>query len=1579
MISIPRICFAFLIAIILQTPNISLSNSPEENLRKIDPVLKRFVHGTTVQLAPPRAVNIEKGQVKTILKVSGNISGIKAKGVKIHSIIGDIVTADVPINVIADIANLAQVSYIQAQRQLHPLLDKSVPDTKANQVWNSVPGYTGKDVVVAIIDSGIDWNHEAFKNADGSTRILYIWDTTIDTPTQYPRRFGYGTEWTHQQINAGVCTEVDVDGHGTHVASIAAGNSSVSDDDESTPRFTGMAPEADIIFVKSRLFDGEILDAVNYIFDKAAKEGKPAVINMSFGSQYGPHDGRDLLDVGLNRLLHLAGVGNAIVTSAGNSGDDPIHVGERLSGPIENDYPWTAFSAATNAGGGSIEIWYKSTEKLAIRLLLPANQSKNFDEYIGSGWVQTGDFKSFIISKGPLRGALVIIDAANSPHPLYTDLNYIYLEISRGDDVTIPIDEYIYGIEYNGEGVDFNAYIQHSGEFESLFSSKPLLIPGDSKYTVSSPGSAADIITVGSYATKNQWIDTTGTRQQIRDTIVGQISNFSSSGPLLNGDLKPDLAAPGEFITAALARDSWARTNFIAQDRRYQISRGTSMASPHVTGAIALLLQQQPNLDVYEIKQILTTNAIDQEQVGWDTIWGYGKLDILSALGIPSTPRGLQSDEADSAIELQWLQNSEDDIAGYKIYSENQFVDVGNVTSYRFRQLPNNVPFPFSITAYDNAGNESSKSDTLIAIPHRNGRDITPPAPPTLVNAVALEESIQLSWQANREPDVAGYKIYYDTSPDDYQENVDVYNQTEYRINDLAVDVTLYMAVSAYDLSGNESDKSAMVKATPMETSNLLITKQQGWPAVIKGRIYSSPMVGDIDGDGYYEVIIGADDQRVYVWHHDGSPVKGFPVSTDGVVVSSPSLADINADDMLDIVVGSGRFVYAWRYDGTPLPGWPVQASDTIISSTALADIDGDGYIDVVVSSKDGQIHAWNHEGKGLNHFPIGTGEDIYSSPAIGDIDKNGKIEIVVGSEYGKLYIWNHDGTRFKGFPQRTENGIYSSPALADLDGDGFLEIIAGSKDQKVYVWRSDGSLLTGFPVRLKDAVYSSPAIGDIDGDIIPEIICGGMDGNLYAWHADGALVNGFPVPVAQTIIASPVIGDIDGDSDNEIIVGGNIYTGYAGFVSAVHHDGQKVEGFPVTIEGSIDTSGVLSDIDQDGDIEIIIGSWSSEELGGFRMRIGQIHAWDMSGIYTPSKIEWGMFHHNPRHTGVYKEATPTQQIYPPWDVNQDGVVDVIDLALVRLEYNRLASPDSNADVTGDGKVDIFDFVLVVKHFGEEYKKPTEFTFSLAHSDKELSSAQADEMTRAPAKLWLVGSRNNEYLQMDILVDSIHDVYGFQFDLAFNARIFENISVTEGKLFRRSSSAYWHQPKVDNEFGRIGGVAAIGLATNGEMSEILANLTFKVNYPFAPTLSTGKEGSIFPESEFVLQNVKLVGKNGRLMPVQSKMKHFRLEEIIVPSKTMLLQNYPNPFNPETWIPFQLAKTSEVDIEIYNIHGELVRILSLGSRQTGVYRSKARAVYWDGKNQLGEKVASGVYFFVIQADEFVAVKKAVVLK
>ncbi|MYF54667.1 T9SS type A sorting domain-containing protein, partial [Candidatus Poribacteria bacterium] len=104
-----------------------------------------------------------------------------------------------------------------------------------------------------------------------------------------------------------------------------------------------------------------------------------------------------------------------------------------------------------------------------------------------------------------------------------------------------------------------------------------------------------------------------------------------------------------------------------------------------------------------------------------------------------------------------------------------------------------------------------------------------------------------------------------------------------------------------------------------------------------------------------------------------------------------------------------------------------------------------------------------------------------------------------------------------------------------------------------------------------------------------------------------------------------------------------------------------------------------------------------------------------------------------------------------------------------------------------------------------------------------------------------------------------------------------------------------------------------------------------------------------------------------------------LESIGQPMQNQLLQNYPNPFNPETWIPYQLAKDASVSVSIYDTTGQLVRTLPIGFKPIGFYNSQGRAAYWDGRNAVGEHVASGLYFYTITAEDFTATRKMLILK
>ena len=1455
------------------------------NLHKVDPVLKRFIvkqgtmaaPGALSLFAPPMMQPRDPGIISAIIKTSGNPMAIESSGVRVRTVIGEFATADVPFQSLNRLIELPSVVYVQASRLMEPaLLDVSVPGTGAHQVWNSTPGYTGKGVIVGVIDSGIDWSHPDFTGKDGTSRILYIWDQCGDTGTRGRGDAGisYGVEWTKADIDSGLCEEMDPSGHGTHVSSTIAGNGG------DLHGFSGMAPDADIIVVKTSFGDVEILDGADYIFRKASELNRPVVVNMSFGSQWGPHDGTSLLDQAFDRLLGRPG--EAIVAAAGNEGGRPVHVGAVLRRPVGENYPWSALQTFAGTESIVIQIWYNSPSPLSVRVLLPENDRGDLGD-LSTGWVSTGQLRISSVPSGPIAGAEVAVEAQQSA--LYPNRKGVYILISNNGDLTIPIDEYIYAIEYNGPGIAIDAYVVWRGYFErasrlpasALFPNKFFLLEGDGYNTIISPASASEVICVGSYVSRSEWVDW---ENRIRDEnlSVGSISAFSSLGPLLNGARKPDMAAPGEMVVAAFSTDAWEKSNRIYRDGRHVSMRGTSMAAPHVTGAIALMYEQNPNLTASEVKYILTRSATDQGPVGWDKAWGYGELNVLAAMNIPSEPRVLRAAAEDGSITVEWFPNKESDIAGYRIYAGLDAgywlldtgywlpdagdwapdagcwrLDAGSWTldtgcwmlassiehrassiQYRVSGIQNGVPISLSISAYNGAGNEGPRSQEITIIPSAPGPDVTPPDPPGDLTAVSVDGAVDLTWSPNSEHDLSGYRIYYGTSTGDHSQVIRVSKVTNYRLKGLTNGVRVYVSVSAVDTSGNESGKASEVSAVPQLFTRPSLRYQSGWPVLMRHDVYSSPTLYDVDGDGRLEVSVSAKDGRIYLLRYDGRSMRGWPISTGLASISSPALADVDGDGSVEVVVGAGHKVYMWSDRGTPISGWPVSTGGNVTASPALGDIDNDGRMEVIIGSRDGILYAYNADGSTVNGWPVIVRGYIHSSAALADIDGDSRIEIVVGSGDGYLYVFEGDGTTTDGWPVYVSSEIVSSPAVGDTDGDGSMEIVVADRSGWVHAWHGNSKPVEGWPVDLRNYIVSSPALADIDdNENTLEIVIGTEYGSIYALRSDGTAMDGWPVSVADDMTSSPAIGDVNGDGSADIVVATGMGLGYTGLVYAFRSSGSKIGTlWPVHTQGNISySSPALGDLDGDGDVEVVVGSCRDDVGSG-----GYLHAWDISGRPGDDGIVWGGFRHDSRHTGVADDIIPPSFVIAI--LQNPALKKHLNLYAISSE-KLMAEPELTVEVTLSGS-----------------------------NEKIVRTA----------------------------------TFANQFDV--------------------SSNIYY------------------------------ASLTVEQDGVYIFTVSgTDASGNTGNSSKSIK-----IGLNGQDSDLPSP----------VPARFSLLPNYPNPFNPGTWIPYELAQTSDVTIEIYSSAGQLIRSLALGRRTAGSYTFAEDAAYWDGTDNSAQEVASGVYFCVLRA-------------
>ena len=229
---------------------------------------------------------------------------------------------------------------------------------------------------------------------------------------------------------------------------------------------------------------------------------------------------------------------------------------------------------------------------------------------------------------------------------------------------------------------------------------------------------------------------------------------------------------------------------------------------------------------------------------------------------------------------------------------------------------------------------------------------------------------------------------------------------------------------------------------------------------------------------------------------------------------------------------------------------------------------------------------------------------------------------------------------------------------------------------------------------------------------------------------------------------------------------------------------------------------------------------------------------------------------------------------------------------------------------------------------------------------------------------------------VNLNVENVTDVGGWQADLTFDPKVLKADRVTEGDFLKQEEGeTFFQKGTIKNQLGKITGIKAARLTqtpVRGHGS--LLSVTFTA-------LRNG-------ESKLTLQNFQVGTRRGektRSIPpeiavvVGNPVPAAPTAHVIPPDRTQLLVNYPNPFNPETWIPYQLAEPAEVTICIYATSGVLVRKLGLGHQAVGYYTNRSRAAYWDGRNAVGEAVASGIYFYTLTAGDFTATGKMLIRK
>ncbi len=511
-------------------------------------------------------------------------------GIEVNEGSGTVRTGLVPLESLEALTESPAITRIVPARPLRLLMDMA-SEAAHVPAFRSRTGLTGKGVVVGIVDSGIEVGHDSFAG-----RIARLWDQTLSGQGVPEGRYGAELKGSSLGLSR------DTVGHGTHVAGIAAGADEL---------YGGVAPDARLVIVKTDLQTAHIADAIRYVFRTAAGMRRPAVVNLSLGGHDDAHDGTDSLSQVIDEAV---GPGRIVCCAAGNEGNDNIHASVKV--PRGGTRTIACALAPRPAGAppfvASFTGWYDGADRLSVAVVSPSDTQTAFQPVLTRGSpVRRHTFPEGevqIITPGP--------DAANGDHSFVVQ---IQPAVATG---TPPRG----GWRLRLKGVKVTDGTVHLWSVDGQVAQLTGRSVADTM-KVGSPGAATGAITVGSYTSKTTWEDVWGHPHQA-GLDLHDISDFSSEGPRRDGARKPDLAAPGAMVVSALSVHSGVLPDFVI-DNLHTIMAGTSMATPFVTGLVALLLERDRTLGPEAVRELLQSHSAipGGGSGGWDPKWGRGLID----------------------------------------------------------------------------------------------------------------------------------------------------------------------------------------------------------------------------------------------------------------------------------------------------------------------------------------------------------------------------------------------------------------------------------------------------------------------------------------------------------------------------------------------------------------------------------------------------------------------------------------------------------------------------------------------------------------------------------------------------------------------------------------------------------------------------------------------------------------------------------------------------------------------------------------------------------------------------------------
>ena len=564
-----------------------------------------------------KSVNLNVGYApgektwELIVRYNGSLESLRDEGIRVDELAAGYAVLVVPESRIEQVSAMEQIVYIEKPKRLFFASNMARAASCLSTIQTSSgsgaggagtggagagvissleSGLTGKGVLVAVIDSGIDYYHPDFRNPDGTTRIGLLADQDRDRI------------YTREEINAALETgsrtsalalvpSTDPSGHGTAVAAIAAGNGR-----EGNGVYRGVAYESELMVVKlgTPLTDSfprttQLMKALDLVVRRAQDMNRPLAVNISFGNTYGSHDGTSLLETFIN---DMSGIGrNVIVAGTGNEGTGAGHrAGSLVMGQEEN----AQLSIAPYETGMGVQLWKSYVDQFSIRLVTPSGEI-------------IGPIDSRLGPQELRYGGTQILIYYGKPSP-FSRAQEVYFDFLPVRDY---LDSGIWTFRLTPERIV-------TGRYDMWLPSRGILNPSTRflrpvpETTLTIPSTASNVISVGAY-----------------DDSYRAYADFSGRGfTRQTGQVKPDLAAPGVDIVAA------------RRGGGYEAVTGTSFAAPFVTGSAALLMQwgilqgNDPFLYGEKVKAYFTRGA--RHLPGYD-VWpnerlGYGTLCVRDSL-----------------------------------------------------------------------------------------------------------------------------------------------------------------------------------------------------------------------------------------------------------------------------------------------------------------------------------------------------------------------------------------------------------------------------------------------------------------------------------------------------------------------------------------------------------------------------------------------------------------------------------------------------------------------------------------------------------------------------------------------------------------------------------------------------------------------------------------------------------------------------------------------------------------------------------------------------------------------------------